>query len=1036
MAAKIFRINYKSDFILTMNSEAGWTIPFCIKFWTGAPSIAYFAGWDGTTYIHCALDGEDPTKLHVQFDDHHLPIGDLKFQIAYHFTVEDFPNNTEDEVINQAAVIIDQDGTQMQVMLDLNGETAPEIEFNLPAYANEAQRIANEEQRISNEAQRIANEEQRIANEEQRISNEEQRISAESIRIANEESRISEFAQLKHDAEIATADANAAATLANEKAALAAEKAALSQAAAELANAKATLAQQKADYAQAQGDYAKAQGDYAKDQGNIAEADHERAESDHTRAENDHTAVEVYVDSLGAFDISAYHATGGVLAKYVDLSAALDGGDNIPEAIRKGGMSVKFVQSSDNKYVQYFLTKDDWSASEADWEKMNLEEELTELSGIVIGNRIINCTASTNYEYEFIANRKYIISNKGQATTSVYMRVNEDGPNIGIGVIDSGDSLIFTPSVDGHFVRTNIDTIIQLADTTAVYQRVEVLEDKMESVLQNTTEQIIEGIASVNYEFRFVAHTTYVVSNLGENESSVFMRVTEDGPNIAIAAYLNGGESVEFTPEVEGYYIRLSNATTIKVIDKASLIKKVEDLEYLKTQEEKTESSLFRLQDETLGNNIIDIAASSTNYPLKLYSGETYKFTNKGNSTVSVFLRITESGANIAVGVLAANDSVLYTATEDTNYIRLNEPSIIEISNTNSILQRVGVCETRLDSIRKDKVLTTASTSAETFSFIINVGEIYRLINDTEYDISVFFRETEDGANIDAFIIASGTYVNYNAQARSNFIRLYGNGGIASLKTIKFDALEGEVITNTESITKLLNADSKQWKYILSDVICIGDSVTEGHIVDVPRVKEPVLSWSYPTRLAEMNGWNITNAGKSGSTAPWYWSNKFSNYNYANYQLAIIEYGINDFENVGDISTDVEPYSDYHDYANTYVGRMCSIIEGIKAQNPDIIIILNISHRGFTNSVLTAFFSIQSKYSLPYIDLREKQYIDLEDRDYHGYGSDGITVNYLHFNAFGYIAKAKLVNYYLMQYFNSNILALNAKLFASVPNSN
>ena len=385
MAAKIFRINYKSDFILTMQSDAGWATPFCIKFWTGAPSIAYFAGWDGTTYIHCALDGEDPTKLHVQFDDHHLPIGDLKFQIAYHFTVEDFPNNTEDEVINQAAVIIDQDGTQMQVMLDLNGETAPEIEFNLPAYANEAQRIANEEQRISNEAQRIANEEQRIANEEQRISNEEQRISAESIRIANEESRISEFAQLKHDAEIATADANAAATLANEKAALAAEKAALSQAAAELANAKATLAQQKADYAQAQGDYAKAQGDYAKDQGNIAEADHERAESDHTRAENDHTAVEVYVDSLGAFDISAYHATGGVLAKYVDLSAALDGGDNIPEAIRKGGMSVKFVQSSDNKYVQYFLTKDDWSASEADWEKMNLEEELTELEGEVDG---------------------------------------------------------------------------------------------------------------------------------------------------------------------------------------------------------------------------------------------------------------------------------------------------------------------------------------------------------------------------------------------------------------------------------------------------------------------------------------------------------------------------------------------------------------------------------------------------------------------------------------------------------------------------
>ena len=30
-------------------------------------------------------------------------------------------------------------------MLDFNGETAPDIQFALPAYANEAQRIANEE---------------------------------------------------------------------------------------------------------------------------------------------------------------------------------------------------------------------------------------------------------------------------------------------------------------------------------------------------------------------------------------------------------------------------------------------------------------------------------------------------------------------------------------------------------------------------------------------------------------------------------------------------------------------------------------------------------------------------------------------------------------------------------------------------------------------------------------------------------------------------------------------------------------------------
>ena len=150
----IFRINYKSDFILTLESDAGWMTPFCIKFWTGAPSQAFFAGWDGTTYTHCSYDPSEPTKLVVQFDDHHLPVGDLKFQIGYHFTVADFPNDTEDEFINPDSITTEIDGEAYQVMLDFTGETAPEIQFSLPAYANEAARIENELQRQENELAR------------------------------------------------------------------------------------------------------------------------------------------------------------------------------------------------------------------------------------------------------------------------------------------------------------------------------------------------------------------------------------------------------------------------------------------------------------------------------------------------------------------------------------------------------------------------------------------------------------------------------------------------------------------------------------------------------------------------------------------------------------------------------------------------------------------------------------------------------------------------------------------------------------------
>lgn len=69
------------------------------------------------------------------------------------------------------------------------------------------------------------------------------------------------------------------------------------------------------------------------------------------------------------FDISAYHATGSTLATYADLTSALGtNGANVPSEVRKGGMSIKFVQTSDNKYVQYRLMSAAWSTIIADWQ--------------------------------------------------------------------------------------------------------------------------------------------------------------------------------------------------------------------------------------------------------------------------------------------------------------------------------------------------------------------------------------------------------------------------------------------------------------------------------------------------------------------------------------------------------------------------------------------------------------------------------------------------------------------------------------------
>ena len=264
MAVQDYKINYKSDFVLTINGDAGWAIPFCIKFWTGMPSQAYFVGFDGVKYVNCRV-GDTPTQLLVMFDDHHLPIGPLKMQIAYHTTIEEFPGSVFDEVTNARDVIVTIDGTDYQVLLDFTGEDAPELEFDLPAYANEAERIENELQRQQNEEGRVEAELQR-EQEFETLKNEVDGLKTdaqEAIETANNASRIANTAAdnanaKATEAETAAGNANDAAVQAVNIADAAASRAvgianeaatraeSIANAAAQVANTAASNADAKA----------------------------------------------------------------------------------------------------------------------------------------------------------------------------------------------------------------------------------------------------------------------------------------------------------------------------------------------------------------------------------------------------------------------------------------------------------------------------------------------------------------------------------------------------------------------------------------------------------------------------------------------------------------------------------------------------------------------------------------------------------------------------------------------------------------------
>lgn len=196
-----FKINYKSDFVLRLASDAGWGTAFTLEFWAkGAATKRYYATHDGNgNYTNCKPDSD--TELRVMFDDHGLGIGNLMLRITYSLADEEFRTGKDDEVVNVAAItVLNDEGEEVNVMLNLEGETAAEVQYSLPLLEAEkqrqnaeAQRIADEQQRQQAETLRNQAELGRQASEDTRKNNERARETAELQRQTAEAARVTEF---------------------------------------------------------------------------------------------------------------------------------------------------------------------------------------------------------------------------------------------------------------------------------------------------------------------------------------------------------------------------------------------------------------------------------------------------------------------------------------------------------------------------------------------------------------------------------------------------------------------------------------------------------------------------------------------------------------------------------------------------------------------------------------------------------------------------------------------------------------------------
>jgi len=87
-----------------------------------------------------------------------------------------------------------------------------------------------------------------------------------------------------------------------------------------------------------------------------------------------------------AFDLTAYNNG----TTYADLNAALTALNALPAAYKKGGMSMKYVQSSDNKYVQARCMAQDFTTDVTQWQGV-------EICPAINSDNII--TSGTTYNY-------------------------------------------------------------------------------------------------------------------------------------------------------------------------------------------------------------------------------------------------------------------------------------------------------------------------------------------------------------------------------------------------------------------------------------------------------------------------------------------------------------------------------------------------------------------------------------------------------------------------------------------------------------
>ena len=282
-----------------------------------------------------------------------------------------------------------------------------------------------------------------------------------------------------------------------------------------------------------------------------------------------------------------YDISKATSQSYDSLSAALGtSGNNVPPEVREGGMSIRFVSNmnSDNKYVQYRLTANEFSIDETKWQKkgeevsvdQNTQATVNVAESITIGNQKYNIR---DYRVTDIAEKMGVSTlywkigiDVSYIDTSGNVQVSASGTYFISEPFDVkvGDVINITSAASGYTVLAKVDnnSYIPLVLSPQTNYNYTVTEDSIVVVcgdknsLQVNISRIDNYQNQINQISKDVEDIYENVNYLFDNEKSINPQVYFE--NRGISAYVDSivnwdGQTVALLPCIEGQSYAIKN---------------------------------------------------------------------------------------------------------------------------------------------------------------------------------------------------------------------------------------------------------------------------------------------------------------------------------------------------------------------------------------------------------------------------------------------------------------------------------------------